>query len=238
MESIKKYLWYIVAIGILLTVATTCINSAADKVAGEREVYEKQLERKMDALKIERERSNKLVDSLHQEGKKKDLAILQLRKSKDSLSSKLVEVRKQKDKEITKVKNFTYKESAEFIGTALHEPESASFDDKGVKLEGGLPNKVAETIVENDFLEKEVILTEQKLDNTEKQVSILEDKVKDKDKELESINSLSQKKDEALEASKAVNDSFKKENKKLKLGRVVDKVLIVAAFIGGILIAK
>lgn len=238
METVKKYVDYIIAIGILLLLATTCTNSLADRYFGKGDVLQEQYHKKIELLNQERIKSKKIIDSLHEENNQKDMQIGGLQELNHDLDLKIEAATKQKDGVLVKVRKYTYKQSAEYISNAYNAPKAVTYTDKGVMLGDSIPNKVVETIVQKEFFKKKLALTEVKLDFTGRQVNLLEDKVKNKDLEIKTISDLSLRKDDALEASAELNATTKKENKVLRQGRWIDRALIVVAFVGGILIAK
>ncbi len=237
-EVIKKWSAYIVAVVLMLLLASTCINKAGETIAGEKNIYDKQLKRRVEILVTAKNKSDKTIDSLYYESAKKDKELARVRQEKIKVDSKISKLEKERQAYLMKVSGNTYKQTAEFIAKTYKAPKSVSYTNTGVTLSDSVPNKVAATIIEKSFLEGKLNLTEQKVTDTEKEVTVLESKVKNKDKEIESINAISKEKDLTLEASKNLNEATKKENKNLKRGRFVNRILIVAAFIGGILIAK
>lgn len=237
-EIIKKWTGYIVAVVLLLILASTCINTAGDSIAGEQNIYDKQLKNRVEILVTAKNKTDKVVDSLEHENQKKDKELAKLKKEKTTTNKKIADLEKDKQNTLIKVASNTYKQSAEFIGKTYDDKKAVTYTDKGVDLTGTVPNKVVATIVEKEFLEKKLVLTEKNVSDTEKEVAALEGKVKNKDTEIESLNTLSKEKDLTLEASKNFNEATKKENKNLKTGRFINRILIVAAFVGGILIAN
>lgn len=237
-EVLKRWGMYIAAAILLLVLAGTCVNSAGKTIAGEQNVYDKQLKNRVEILVIAKNKTDKVVDSLKYENQKKDKEIANLKKEKAITNKKIADLEKDKQNTLVKVASNTYKQSAEFIGKTYNDKKAVTYTDKGVDLTGTVPNKVVATIVEKEFLEKKLVLTEKNVSDTEKEVAALEGKVKNKDTEIESLNTLSKEKDLTLEASKNLSEATKKENKNLKTGRFINRILIVAAFVGGILVAK
>ena len=235
---IKKYWLYVVGVLLILLLAFNCVNNSISELTGEGNVYEKQLERRVKALKIKEVEYIKLSDSLSKDNKAKDSAISVLKKKNSAISTKLAENESKNKAEIKKVKSFTYKQSSEAIAKAYNAPKSVSYTNTGVVLNDSIPNKVVETIVEKEHLETKVVLTEAKLSNVIQESTVLEEKVKNKDLQISEAAELGAEKDEALKLSEDFNKSMKKENRRLKTGRFIDKLLIVSAFVGGILIGR
>lgn len=237
-EIVKRWTVYVVAVIILLVAAGTCVNRSRDVISGEKNVYEKQLERRVKQLKTAEKSTVKYIDSLNNENKKKDKEIEKLKQKNVVVNSKISKLEKDKQSTLTKISKNTYKQSAEAIAKEYKATKSVSYDDSGVNLKDSVPNKVVQTIVEKEFCEEKQALTETKLANTEKVVTALESKVLNGERERDKLKEADKEKDLALEAQKDFNKATEKENRSLKRGRIVDKVLIVAAFIGGILIGK
>lgn len=237
-ENLKKYLGYIVAVIALLLMTYTCVNNSAIKTDGASNVYEKQLERRVKSLKAREAEYKKYTDSLSLDDKKKDSTITALKQKNSVISAKLAENERKRQIDIKKVKSFTYKQSSEYIAKTYNSPQSVSYTNTGVVLSDSVPNRVVETIVEKASLENKVILTESKLANVTSENKELEGKVENKDAALKELTKLGEEKDEALQLSKDFNESVSKENRKLKTIKFVDKLLIISAFVGGVLIGN
>lgn len=237
-ENLKKYLGYIVAVIALLLMTYTCVNNSAIKADGASNVYEKQLERRVKSLKSREVEYKKYTDSLSLDDKKKDSTITALKQKNSIISAKLAENEKKRQVDIRKVKSFTYKQSSDYIAKTYNAPQSVSYTNTGIVLTDSVPNRVVETIVEKASLENKVILTESKLTNVTSENKELEGKVENKDAALKEALKLGEEKDEALQLSKEFNESVSKENRKLKTIKFVDKLLIISAFIGGVLIGN
>lgn len=234
-ENLKKYLGYIVAVIALLLMTYTCVNNSILKKEGESNVYEKQLERRVKSLQANEADYKKFSDSLSKDNKAKDSAIAVLKKKNEVVAGKLADNENKKKADLQKVKSFTYKQSADYIGKTYDSPNSVSYTDTGVILEDSIPNKVVATIVEKASLEKKVVLTETKLANTVQENKELEGKVENGKQDLAAALTVSAEKDEALQLYQEFNKSINKENSRLKTSRFIGRVLIVAAFVGGFL---
>jgi hypothetical protein len=235
-ENLKKYLGYIVAVIALLLMTYTCVNNSILRKEGENNIYEKQLERRVKTLQANAADYKKYSDSLSKDSKVKDATIASLKKKNEVVTGKLADNESKKKADLQKVKSFTYKQSAEYIGKTYDSPKSVSYTDIGVVLNDSVPNKVVATIVEKAALETKVGLIETKLSNTVAENKQLGGKVENTQKALSAALDVSSKKDEALQLSQEYNKNVQKENRKLKTSSFIGRVLIVAAFIGGVLI--
>ncbi len=237
-EKAKTWFWYLGGVVILLLLAGNCTNSLADRYFGEGDVLQKQYHAKIEALNQEKIKSQKIIDSLKEDNNQKDMQIGGLQELNNDNDKKIALLSQKAQDGVKVAKTYTYKQSAEFISKAYNAPKSVSYTNQGITLVDSIPNRVVETIIDRDFFKKKLELTEENLNYTGKQVILLEDKVKNKDLEIKTISDLSLRKDDALEASKDLNEATKKENKKLKTSRWIDRALIVGAFVGGILLTK
>lgn len=238
LEKAKQHFWYIVGFAMLLLITGTCINSAANKISGEVNILENQFERKVESLDNAKVLSIKVIDSLHKVNKGLQAANVELKKENIILGGKIADARAANKAKDEKIKKFTYKQSAEFLAKNYDMPKSVSYTDKGVTVSDSLPNKIIEDIEEKKTLEWVVGYTENKVENLETENANLEHEIDNKDLEITSLNEINTIQGETLDLAKELNDKHNKENKKLKTGRVIDKVLIGAAFVIGILIAK
>jgi len=238
MEIVKRYFWYVVAIGILLLCVNNCINSAANKLEGENNILEKHYHRKLEDLnKIKRE-SDKIVDSLETDNKKKNEALLISKRENKSLVEKIFVLNVSRQKELKKIKNFTYQQSAQFLADNYKAPRSVSFNEKGITVTDSLPNLIVRDIAENYYLSQELDLTKGVVFNLEKQTELLGGVIKNKDLEIKSIVEVSKVKDSVISASQDLIGGQKKEIKKLKTARWIERGLIGAGIIGGIILIK
>src|SRR6478609_348664 len=103
MEDLKRWIWYIIAAGVLIASAVTCTNSVVDGYIGKNNVFEKQLHRKMELLNQEKVKSEKLRDSLQGDNKKKDSIICTLKIKNVVLDQKLAAAKEKDGVLITKV---------------------------------------------------------------------------------------------------------------------------------------
>jgi hypothetical protein len=237
-EKVKKYLGYIIAFLLLLFIAVTCINRTANKYIGEGNIYEKQLKNKVILLKKDSIRAATIVDSLHKTNKERESLILNLKKKNTDLEIKVSAVYKKKEQTLKKVKSFTNKQNADFIASSFNKPESITYDSTGVTLKDDLPNQVVKVIIEKEACEEEAVYNKQMLSNAEKEKDILNENLESKDEEIKVINAFSKEQSSTLEASQLANESFKKQNRTLRTGRTIERVLVVAGVITTILILK
>ena len=236
MEIVKKYFWYVVAIGVLLLCVNTCTNSAANKLEGENNILEKQYHRKLEDLnKIKRE-SDKTVDSIETDNKKKNEALLISKRENKSLVEKISVLNISRQKELKQIKNFSYQESAEYIAKTYKAPQSVSFNDKGITVIDSLPNLIVRDIADNYYLSQELNLTKGVVFNLEKQTELLVGVIKNKDLEIKSVVEVSNSKDTAISTSQDLIGGQKKEIKKLKTARWIERSLIGIGIIGGLIL--
>ncbi len=238
LEKVKQYVAYLIAFAILLVCFSTCVDSAAKRVSGEVSVLDKNFQEKLQEIDAKSLKTTYIIDSLHKVNGEKDKKIADLRVKNTELDSKIASADKKSKEQAAKVKSFTYKQSEQFISQRYNSPKSVTSSDVGVTLSNDIPNKIITEVLEKDFLTEKVKFTEGKVENLKLENSLLEDKIRGKDVEISTINDLSADKDEGLDLAKELNDRQKKENRKLKTGRVVDKVLIVAAGVIGFLIGR
>ncbi len=239
MEIIKKYLGYIIAAGLLLMLLHTCSNAAVNNIAGQVSILDRQYQTKAKELNKDKVISAKLVDSLHKANNEKDMQIGGLQELNNDLDKKILDLSKKNISQVAKVKNYTKQEDVKFISAYYDAPNSVFSTDKGITLQDSLPTKVVETIVEKEFLDDKLKLTESKLSNTEKELNLTNDKVINKDKEIKSLVDLSDKKDSVIAASSDLNVTYKKENKRLRTNRTIERIAVgAAAVITGVLLIK
>lgn len=238
-EIIKRWFWYVVGIGILLLLATTCTNSLADRYFGKGDVLQEQYHKKIETLNQEAKKSKKIIDSLHEDNNQKDMQIGGLNELTNDQDNKIKELTRKHQDGVKIAKKYTYKESAEYISKTYNAPQSVTYDNKGITLGDSIPQKVVVTHLERNYFKSKLKITELKLDYKGKEVSFLEGKVKNKDLEIQTISTLSSRKDDALDASADLIQNQEKQIKKIKTARTLERIAIgVGVVAGGILLIK
>jgi len=239
METIKRWVWYVVGVGILVLLATTCTNSLADRYFGKGEALQSEYHKKIELLNQEKVKSQKVIDSLHEDNNQKDMQIGGLEHLAHDLNVNIIELTRKHQDGVKIAKKYTYKESAEYISKTYNAPQSVTYDNKGITLGDSIPQKVVVTHLERNYFKNKLEITELKLDYKGKEVSFLEGKVKNKDLEIQTISTLSLRKDDALDASADLIQNQEKQLKKIKISRTLERVLIgVGVVAGGILLIK
>lgn len=239
MEIVKRWFWYVVAIGVLLLFAIDCTNSLADRYFGKGEVLTEQYHKQIELLNQEKKKSQNIIDSLHEDNHQKDMQIGGLEHLAHDLNVKITELSKKHQDVVKIVKKYTYKESAEHISKAYNAPQSVTYDNKGITLVDSIPQKVVVTHVERDFFKKRLELTELKLDYKGKEVSLLEEKIKNKDIEIKTVSSLSSQKDETIESANNLVKNQEKQLKKIKTARTFERLFVgVGIIAGGLILLK
>lgn len=237
-EKIKEYTIYVGMFVCVLLSTMKCSEDATNRVKGEVDLLEKQYKRKIELINTEKNKVKKLKDSLHIDNSKKDSEIAKLKSENKVLDDKITALTAKHKGDIAKVRNYTYDESVKFLVNRYNSPNSISNTNKEMVLRDSIPNLVVKDIVERDFMEQRAAFTEEKLDNLYFEVGVLEKKVVNKDLEIETINELSLSKDGALISAEELNKKYKKENRNLRLGNTITKVLVGVAFAVGFIIAK
>ena len=235
-ETVKRWFWYVVGIGILLAWAVSCTNSLADRYFGKGEVLTEQYHKKIELLNQEAKKSQKIIDSLHEDNNQKDMQIGGLNELTNDLNNKITELTKKHQDGVKIAKKYTYKESAEYISKTYNAPKSVTYDNKGITLGDSIPQKVVVTHFERNYFKSKLELTELKLDYKGKEVNFLEGKVKNKDLEIKAISTLSSHKDDALDASADLIQNQDKQIKKIKTSRTIERIAIGVGIVGGILL--
>ncbi len=239
METVKRWFWYVVTIGVLLAWAVSCTNSLADRYFGRGEVLTEQYHKKIELLNQEAKKSQKIIDSLHEDNNQKDMQIGGLNELTNDQDNKIKELTRKHQDGVKIAKKYTYKESAEYISKNYNAPQSVTYDNKGITLGDSIPQKVVVTHLERNYFKRKLEITELKLDYKGKQVNFLEGKVKNKDLEIQTISTLSAHKDDALNASADLIQNQEQQIKKIKTSRTLERVLIgVGVVAGGILLIK
>jgi hypothetical protein len=223
----------IIAIFIIVTllVINHC-NNKQHQLQGERKQLKEQLKKEQDGLKIIQENNRILFDSLSRENKKKDVRITQISKENSSLESSLQIARKNNKEQKEKIFKYTYTQSAEYVNNYF-KVNTAIPTEKSVNLESNLPNLVVSELEDKKLLETAVEIKDSQLKNKDEQIKLTEEKVLNKNLEIASKDLEKEQLEKTLNISLDLNKKSEKQIKQLKAKSVLNKVLIVGAFLGG-----
>lgn len=235
----KKYLREIIIGGLILALllVSTCANKQSTLAEGQKIELEKQVSELKDSIvKTENERIAE-KDSLDKDNAKKQLVIDSLKQNDVENKKQIAELRAKLSKKKKEISSYNTQQVATFINdryntsttTATPTTITAS-DSTGVKI-------VTE-LVEKDTCEKVVVEQEQRIEDKDRVIEETIGQLENVQTELTSAEeSIGIFKDYLKKADK-LHDVDNKIIKNLKTQRTVQWILIPAAFIGGILIAK
>jgi DNA repair exonuclease SbcCD ATPase subunit len=235
----KKYLREIIIGGLILALllVSTCANKQSTLAEGQKIELEKQVSELKDSIvKTENERVAE-KDSLDKDSAKKQLVIDSLNQNDIKNKQQIAELKDKLSKKKKEVAAYNTKQVATFINdryntnTTIATPTTITASDfTGVKI-------VTE-LVEKDTCEKVVVEQEQRIKDKDRVIEETIGQLENVQTELTSAEeSIDIFKDHLKKADK-LHDVDNKIIRKLKVSNTVKWILIPAAFIGGVLIAK
>lgn len=234
MEKIKQYTPYIIIaiVVMLFAVWYNYTNNSYQRLQGEYSVLKAQYEAQKENVKLlddfrkkEKDSLNKAISSREEENKK-------LRLRERTLQDKIDGIKKRPVKLPTDLKT-----SVAYYNIEYKTVENEVVEDKvGLGLETS--SKVIEDIENGKKCEEIVVLKDEQLADKDSVIVNLETDKKDlsvlvfsAEKQIEADKLLQKSADENI-------NSLTKQNKKLKTKNFLNKVLVPAAFVLGLLIAK
>jgi thiol:disulfide interchange protein len=239
MEKIKQY-WkeLVIALSLIaLLTVSTCSHNSQMKAEGEKIQLKKEL--KEIKVKIaEAEKTTKvLFDSLSAEDAKKDKRIADLNKSNKQLSDNQIAREKELKKEKEKISNYSYTQSAQVLNER-YKTDAVKATATSVNLEKDIPNKVIAELVEKDVCEENSADKDTTIKNKDGQIKLEQEKTLSANIKTASVQVEKELLKDGLQTAEEINKKSEKQIKSLKTKNFISKVLVVAAFIGGIFIAK
>jgi hypothetical protein len=239
MEKIKQY-WKELVITLsliaLLTVST-CSHNSQMKVEGEKIQLKKEL-KEIKTKIVEAEKASKILfDSLSAEDNKKDARIAELTKNNNQLVANQISREKELKKEKEKVAKYTYAQSAQVLNER-YKTDAVKATATSVNLEKDIPNKVIAELVEKDACEENSADKDKTIENKDEQIKLEKEKTLSANLKTASAQVEKELLKDGLQTAEEINKKSEKQIKSLKTKNFISKVLVVAAFIGGIFIAK
>lgn len=239
MEKIKQY-WKQISVALvfitLLTVSTFSHN-AQMKAEGEKIQLKKEL-KEIKTQIIDAEKATKiLVDSLSKEDAKKDRRIAELSKSNKELLASQIAREKELKKEKEKIAKYSYAQSAKVFNT-IYSTKAAVATEKSVNLGEDIPNKVLADLVEKEACKKDSADKDRTIENKDEQIKLEQEKTLSANLKTASVQAEKELLKDGLQTAEEINKKSEKQIKSLKTKNFINKIFVIGAFVGGMLIAK
>lgn len=239
MEKIKQY-WKQISVALvfiaLLTVST-CSHNSQMKAEGEKI----QLKKELSEIKIQiadAEKATKaLVDSLSAEDDKKDRRIAELSKSNKDLLARQIAREKYLRKEKEKIAKYSYAQSAQ-VFRAEYKTQAVVATETSVNLGEDVPNRVLADLAEKEVCEKDSADKDATIVNKDEQIKLEQEKTLNANLKTASVQVEKESLKEGLQTAEEINKKSEKQIKSLKTKNFVNKIFVIGAFVGGILIAR
>jgi len=236
-ELIGRYKYLLAGITTLLIFFSvrSCVNKQSAMLAGIISNQKEQIAKLEDGVKVSENDRLRIKDSARLEDIKaqKYIASLQdrIKNSENKVNSLETDAKKAKEK----VKNLSYSESAKEFNE-IYKTNNAEALTTGVNLKNNLPNLVLETVVGANYAQD--IIKEKNTQLFAKDSIIL-----NKDSQLKNSSLVLQATEKSLKDNQELNKlqkefskNLEKENKKLKQKNTLNKILVPAAAVLGIII--
>ena len=239
MEKIKQY-WKEISIALLLIAlltVSTCSHNSQMKAEGEKTQLKKELKETKTKISEAAKATIILIDSLSAEDAKKDNRIAELNKNNKQLLSSQIAREKELKKEKEKVAKYTYAQSAQVLNER-YRTDAVKATTTSVNLEKDIPNKVITELVEKDACEKDSADKDKTIENKNEQIKLEQEKTLNANLKVASVQVEKELLKDGLQTAEEINKKSEKQIKSLKTKNFINKVLVIAAFIGGIFIAK
>jgi hypothetical protein len=239
MEKIRQY-WKEVTIAvslILLLTVSTCSHNNQMKSEGEKMQLTKEL-KEIKARIAEADKYSKvLFDSLSAEDSKKDKKIAELNKNNKQLSDNQIAREKELRKEKEKIVKYSYAQSAQVLNER-YKTDAVKATTNSVNLEKDIPNKVIAELVEKDVCIENSADKDKTIENKDEQIKLEQEKTLNANLKVASVQAEKELLKDGLQTAEEINKKSEKQIKSLKTKNFINKVLVIAAFIGGIFITK
>lgn len=233
MKQYWKEISIVVAVILLLTVST-CSHNNQMKAEGEKTQLKKELKEIKTQIADAKKATKALVDSLSAEDTKKDKRIVELSKSnKDLLANQILREKELKKKK-EKIATYSYTQSAQVLNTR-YRTDAVKATDTSVNLSKDTPNKVITELVEKDACEENSADKDTTIKNKDEQIKLEQEKTLSANLKTASVQVEKELLKDGLQTAEEIN---KKSEKQIKSLKTKNFILVIGAFIGGILIAK
>lgn len=237
MEIIKKYWYYVVIIGFVISTTYTCTNNKEHELRGEVEQLNKQLEKSTKGLEQFRVRQKTLFDSISSAEKIKNQKIAELKNSNSSLEKKLQISQEKLKQRKESFRNKTYQQLLEVFKEMGY--TSVTANSNGINLEKDTPMEVLDDLAEGENCAQDLKIKDSIIKNKDSEISLVNEKVLNRDIQLASKQIEVGKLDESLQISREINKKQEKENKQLRKKNFITTYLVPPlVFIAGFLIGK
>lgn len=235
MEIIKKYWYYVVIVGFVVSTIYTCTSNKEYELRGEVKQLSEQLEKSTKGLEQFRVRQKTLFDSISSAEKIKNQKITELKNSNNSLEKQL-QISKEKLKQRKEsFRNKTYQQLSEVFKEMGY--TSVTANDNGVNLEKDTPMEVLDDLAEGENCAQDLKIKDSIIKNKDSEISLVNEKVLNRDIQLASKQIEVGKLDESLQISREINKKQEKENKQLRKKNFITTYIVPPlAFIAGFLI--
>lgn len=236
-DFVKKNYLYIIAILALLLFSGNCANNYYQRNEGERTELKKQISELKNQLAVEKQDRKVEKDSIQKDSELKDKKIKAFTKKAAESENKVKSLLAKNTVNKKRITSLNYIEAAKEINKTYGTKDAVA-SENSVNLQNDLPNRVLETIADANTCQD--VITEKDSQIQDKNNIIVE-----KDGQIKNgiilLNSAEKeiKNSEVLQAK--TDELVIKTEKSLKAQKVkgtVKTLLIVGAFIGGVLIAK
>lgn len=237
MEVIKKYWYYVVIVGFIISTIYTCTNNKEYELRGQVKELNKQLEKSTKGLQEFRVKQKNLFDSISVAEKIKNSRLSELKKSNDDLNKQLDSSRKKLEQTKQAFRNKTYEELAKVFKESGY--KNITSTNNSVNLEKDTPVNVLEDLVEGKNCSEDLLIKDSIIENKNEEIKIVNEKLVNRDIQIESKNQEALKLDESLQISREINKKQEKENRQLRKKNFLTKYVITPlAVLATILIIK
>lgn len=239
MEKIRKY-WKEIIIPILfigLITVSTCSHNNQLRIEGEKVQLEKDLKEIKTQIAEAEKSTKKLLDSLSEEDIKKDKQIAKLNKSNKQLADRQKLREKELEKEKEKIASYSYTESAQMLSTRYN-TEAITATETAVNLGEDIPNKVIIELAEKDVCYENSADKDKTIENKDEEIKLEKEKTLNANLKVASIQVEKELLKDGLQKSEEINKKSQKQIKSLRAKNFVNKIFVIGAFVGGILISN
>lgn len=239
MEKIKQY-WKQISVALVfiaLLAVSTCSHNSQMKAEGEKIQLKKELsEIKTQIAKAEKA-TKFLVDSLSAEDNKKDKRIIELNKSNKQLSDNQVEREKRLKKQKEKIAKYSYAQAAQ-VFKVEYKTEAVVATETSVNLGEDIPNRVLADLAEKEVCEKDSADKDKTIENKDEQIKLEQEKTLNANLKTASVQVEKELLKDGLQTAEEINKKSEKQIKSLKTKNFINKIFVIGAFVGGMLIVK
>lgn len=239
MEKIKQY-WKQISMALvfiaLLTV-NTCSHNAQIKAEGEKIQLKKELKEIKTQIADAEKATKALVDSLSTEDDKKDKRIIELKKSNKDLLASQISREKELKKEKEKIAKYSYTQSAQVLNTR-YKTDAVKATETSVNLGEDIPNRVLSDLAEKEVCEKDSADKDKTIENKDEQIKLEQEKTLNANLRTASVQVEKELLKDGLQTAEEINKKSEKQIKSLKTKNFINKIFVIGAFVGGMLITK